>query len=241
LTSGGPPQLVFSFAALNQAFRGAANSYISAVGPPYALAVHDNRIYLSKGFGTNPALFSGTFVYDLHTQDLAYWDVSPVSFMQLATVAGTRPKLCFVGVTGVTISSNQVLYFDETALTDNGTVFQAWYRSGFWNPGKPGSETVIREWLVDGKGTVGFRVGVNDSLNTNPLKTLTLGTADSIVSGNAIPGTVGQDRDRRAVRGRNFFVEFFTPIAGFGPPYAPWQISRLTALVRIQSQPGAES
>lgn len=119
---------------------------------------------------------------------------------------------------------NYKIYRQQPGLTtDNGAAISARYRTGFWNPGQPGSESVVRDLLIDGYGTVNVRRSVDDAISLGDPATVTLGTLPQVAQG----------RDRRASKGRNLSVE----LSGT----APWQVSRMTALVESQTVPGAKS
>lgn len=104
------------------------------------------------------------------------------------------------------------------------TVLGYW-RSGFWSPGQPGAETTIREWLIDGVGTIETRVMCNDAATLTTAATVTLGTSP----------TIDQGRDRRAVRGRNFSL-----MIRQGGSTA-WSVSRVTANLRGQRSAGLKA
>jgi hypothetical protein len=129
---------------------------------------------------------------------------------------------------GRTVSSG--IYADETVYFSSGaTVYQmrpsdttdagsaiAWrYRTGFMDLGAPGAEKVVREWLLDGSGSVTVKAAVNDG---------SLGSGASVTLGTA--PAAAQGRDRRSVRGRNVSLE----LSGSGVA----SVSRVLANVSAQ-------
>jgi hypothetical protein len=105
----------------------------------------------------------------------------------------------------------------------SGPPVVARYRTGFWSPGQPGSEAVVREILVDGGGTVTLKSSVNDGVALSSGAAVTLG---------AFPA-VAQGRDRRALRGRDISIE----LSGAGP----WSVSRLIVNAHGQDAPGSKA
>jgi hypothetical protein len=120
-------------------------------------------------------------------------------------------------------SSNVVYQLDGTSTTDAGAAMSARWRSGFWNPGQPGAESVVREWIIDGSGTVSLKTAVNDGITLGSAASVSLGTAPAVAQG----------RDRRSVRGRNVSLE----ISGT----APWSVSRMIANLRGQRNAGLKA
>lgn len=115
------------------------------------------------------------------------------------------------------IARDQTVDQDNTGATSPVT---ARWRSGFWNPGQPGSEAWVREWLLDGSGAITVKTSVNDAV--------TLGTG-AVTTLGAWP-TIAQGRDRRGLRGRDVSVELSGPM--------PWLASRAVANVWSQTAPG---
>lgn len=121
-------------------------------------------------------------------------------------------------VAGPNIEGIGVMAPDYT--TDCGDPIMGRYRPGFLNPGAPGAETDVFEWLIDGTGTITMRTAINDGITLGAPATIPLGTAPQVAQG----------RDGRAVWGRNIGVE----ISGA----APWSVSRIIANVTSQTDPG---
>lgn len=225
LTAGGAPRLVLSLGALARVAGVPYFTGASTFSYPFALAYYDDKLYLSTSDSVH--LPAQTFVYDLRTQDLSLFTIKATSFAIVPSTFGMRPQLYYVSSAPV---FGSLMKFSETVSTDSaglggsgGSAIAASYRAGFWNPGKPGAESTVREWLIDGTGTVTVKTAVNDAITLGAGATVTLGTAPQVAQG----------RDRRAVRGRNVSVEF--------SGVAPWSISRVIGNVRGQAGPGLKS
>jgi hypothetical protein len=229
ITNGGPPRLVLSLAAFakqaQMPFMPYFTSGQAAVSWPFALTYYDDKLYLACGDVNHNR--TQMFVYDLKTQDLSLFTLTATSFAQVPSTLGLRPQLYYVSGTG---GAGQLMKFADSGYQDgqglngsNGTPFTASYRTGFWNPGKPGAETTVREWLIDG---IEFGGGVTVKTAVNDASTLGAGAVVRLGSSPAVK----QGRDRRAIRGRNVSVEF--------SGVAPWSISRVIANIRGQSAPG---
>lgn len=226
-TQGGPPVLVSS--ALNPLFGlGTVSPYyqggtlsIAEVLWPTVLEVGRNQLYMSA-YDTTAGTYR-LFVYDFGTSTWSVWDVAARSLAVHRTSPATAQLLFFGDYNG----SHLLRVVNPSATQDvTGGVasnITTRYRTGFWNPGQPAAETVVREWLIDGSGTLTWKTAVNDSSTLGTGASVTLGTSPAIAQG----------RDRRSVMGRNVSFE----ISGA----APWSVSRVVANLRGQRNAGLKS
>lgn len=225
LTTGGPPVKVSQ--PLDVLFRGHvpstySGSYLNLTTILYSayskMCWFNDRLYFSSATGSGSAqdrLFVldkelGWLVWSIPVSGLATWYAPSGTPMQEALYFSYASGTFDVG------------YLNPAATTDGGSAISAKWRSGFWNPAQPAAESVIREWLLDGSGTVNFKTSVNDG-SLGSAASLTLGTSPA----------VAQSRDRRAVRGRNVSFE----ISGT----APWSVSRVVANMRGQRNAGLKA
>jgi hypothetical protein len=167
--------------------------------------------YTATGGSTNQQMI----VWDTVQQTWTYWNV-PASAMASWSDATAGDTLMF----GTPAATFRIGKFDGST-SDSGTVIASRYRTGFWNPGAPGAESVVHSWLFDGYGAVNIKTAVNDSATLSAAATVTLGTSPAVT----------QSRDRRSCRGRNFSLEL-------SASSGDWSVSRVTALVRGQRSPG---
>lgn len=109
--------------------------------------------------------------------------------------------------------------FSTSATTDAGTNITGRYRTGFLTfdyrgrtptRGIAGVEKIVRETIVDGMGTVSYTLSNQwvQPANLPGTRALTLGTSPQ----------VAQARDRTAVKGRAFSMQFSGT--------APWTVER---------------
>jgi hypothetical protein len=109
--------------------------------------------------------------------------------------------------------------FSSSATTDAGTNITGRYRTGIFTfdyrgrtptRGIAGVEKIVRETTVDGMGTVSYTLGNNwtQPANLPATRSLVLGTSPQ----------VAQARDRTAVKGRAFSMQFSGT--------APWTVER---------------
>lgn len=124
-----------------------------------------------------------------------------------------RLALAFQSSAAITITS-------PTASMANSS----YYRAGFVNPGKPGVESVIREWLIDGTGTITLKTAVDDTATLSSGNSVTLGTSPAVARG----------RNRTAIKGTNFSYQI-------GAGSGSWSVSRLIGNLRGQRETGPES
>lgn len=219
-TTGGPAQRISG--PVDPLFQGGTSSaYQSGIINPSALAQaslqwFEDRLYVGLPLGS-ATTNSHTLVYDSIRQQWTLWDI-PMGAM--AVSASSPARLFFTYAQG---ANHLGQYAQNAYTTDAGTAISWRHRSGFNDLGTPDSEKVIREWLLDGTGSVTFKTAVNDSASLSAGVTVALGTAPAVAQG----------RDRTAVRGRNFSVE----VSGT----TPGSLSRLTANVREQRAPGVRS
>jgi hypothetical protein len=214
LTTGGQPRQVSEaisdlFAGSNLPYTSATVKNITLNAPFYArrLAVYGRLLLL---FTT-----AGTLALD---RDSGQWTAHDLPMLVATGFDGNRRLLFSDG-------TDSVMEMRPGLDDDDGTPIDARWRTGFVDPGSPGAESVVRELLVDGFGTVAVRVAVNDAVSLGASESLTLGTA---------PG-VAQGRSRTAgnARGRNVSVE----LSGS----APWQVSRMVVNVAGSSASGKKS
>jgi len=183
------------------------------------LRTDGRRLYLRSSASTG-----SWFMYDIQSGVWTFWVFADGSLLvpgQLFAPVGTDTERRLV-VAGPGVDNLRVS--DPTATSDDGTAIVSRYRSGFWNPGQPGTESVVREWLLDGTGTVNFQTAVNDAV--------TLGSAASVALGTS--PAVAQGRDRRAVKGRNVSFQV-------GAASGAWSLSRVVANVAGSKGAGEKS
>lgn len=218
LTTGGPPQAVSD--AIDPVFQ-PSDQVTSAIyqGPLYGntpkMTYADGRLFLSFGFDVD-----NTLVYDTLRREWLLWSMSaamfvPFNFGGSATLVYTQGS----GAVGTAVG-----YLAPDVATDFSEAMASRYRTGFLDLGTAGSEKRVREWLLDGSGSVSVATAVNDTAALGADATVTLGTAPA----------VGQGRDRRAVRGRNFSVNVSADSGA-------WSLSRLTGNVANQRPAGPGS
>jgi hypothetical protein len=170
--------------------------------------------YTATGASTNQQMV----VFDTIEQAWTYWNV-PASAMASWSDATVGDTLMF----GTPAATFRIGKFDSST-SDNGTAIASRYRTAFWNPGQAGGESVIREWLFDGYGTVDVKTAANDSSTLGAAASVALGTSPAIAQG----------RDRRACRGRNFSLEISASSGA-------WSLSRAIANVRGQRNAGLKA
>jgi hypothetical protein len=223
-TTGGPPEKVsrpidpifmanlpapyFTGGRVNQSQTYLANAHMG-----YA----NGQVYCAYT-ATGDTVNKQALVYNVAAGAWSYWSTQIVAMCTWAS-ATYGEALMFANPS----STYRIQLISGASTTDNGTSIAASYRWGFWNPGQPSAESVVREWLLDGAGTVNVKTAVNDTSTLGSSASVTLGTAPAIVQG----------RDRRAVRGRNVSAE----ISGT----APWTVSRVTANLRGQRNAGLKA
>jgi hypothetical protein len=163
----------------------------------------------------------GWLLYDLRERKWSRWTISATHMAVNAsdTTISVMDRFVFVNT-----ASTAVTVMQPGQTSDNGTAIASLYRTGFYNPGQPGSESTIREFLLDGTGTVNFANAVNDNVTLGSSVSLALGTAPQ----------VAQNRDRRSVRGRNVSWQV-SASSGL------WSVSRMTENVRGQLQVGLKT
>lgn len=137
------------------------------------------------------------WVYDPKRSTWTYWTLPVTAICGFRAAGGYSPDQLYMGLTG----SLRVNVSSPARTSDNGTAIAWQYRTGYANPGTPGGETVMRQWLVDGTGSVSVGVGVNDAVST--------GTSAAL----NFSASVSQQRFRNAKRGRNFSLL----LSGTGP------------------------
>ncbi len=179
-------------------------------GVPAGASFRCSSIWSHRGYvyfaGSSPSAGSTgpTVVFDTVRGNWMIWDLkASCGFGSNVVLFGHR-------------TTKKIMRMSPTAITDNGTAIAAKWRSGGWSPAEPGGEAVVREWLVDGWGTVNFQVAVSDASSLGSSAALTLGTAPAFA----------QSRDRRASRGRNFSFQVSSGNS------APWFVERVIANVR---------
>jgi hypothetical protein len=220
LTTGGPPRKVSG--AIDDLFQQNSLPYTSssvtniiANGTIKRLAASRRQLYVFTGAGTL-AMDRESGAWTAHSFAPTYGDGWNTT--SLRPVPESNEDLVFIKSGSV-----NAFKFAAGTITDAGASISASYRTGFWTPGQPGAETIIRETLVDGSGTVTLKSSSNDTVALGTGVSLTLGTSPA----------VAQSRDRRAVRGRNVSVEFSGT--------APWSVSRAIANVHGQDAPGSKA
>ncbi len=174
---------------------------------------HRDRLYMTTKLTDDTS--GGIYVYDPAAESWSRWTIAARGLC-CAEVSSANYGLLF--------SLNDHVYkITEAYTTDNGSAITGKYRTAFFDPGSPGAEKVIREWLLDGSGSINVKVAYNDG---------SLGTAAAVTLGTA--PAVAQGRDRRAVLGRNFSLELSTNSGA-------WSVSRIIGHLRDQRGIGARA
>lgn len=216
-TTGGPPisisdplQPMFTQNYLPPYLSGQLASWGGASPGPIHADSQRLYLYMTNGYW---------FVYSFATKDWSWWG----QLGQMLIPAMPTSSASLQPILGKTFTT-AVTQMSPTATSDNSAAIASWYRSGFWNPGPPGTEANIREWLLDGVGAVTFKTAVNDVATLGSGATVTLGTSPAIAQG----------RDRRAVRGRDVSFEI-SATSGV------WSVSRVIAEVAGTKGTGEKS
>ncbi len=217
-TTGGPPELVSQ--AIGPLYTSTVSPYFSGGNLGVALRrVHadDTYVYVQTG-GDNYIM-----VYNTREKWWTAWDVNTVSFVMMipgmtsaSGSIGSRPIFAWTGSTAIG-------QMDPAATSDVGNAISSLYRSGFSNPGEAGAESYVREWLIDGTGTVTFKTATDDATTLSSGNSVTLGTSPAIARG----------RDRTAVKGSNFSWQV-------GASSGAWSVSRVIANLRGQREAGPD-
>ena len=161
------------------------------------------------------------WVLKLDTGEWSLWSTPYNYIVAGVSASSTSTVPIFGSYNGTTIAK-----LDYAATSDAGTAIVSRYRSGFFNPGPPGTESVIREWQIDGTsstGAVTFSTSQDDSATLSGAS-VSVGTSP----------TMGTGRDRRAVKGRNFSWQI-------GASSGSWSVSRVIANLRGARATGPES
>jgi hypothetical protein len=217
-TTGGAPVKIS--AALDPAFRNDYTNLYSAVPSgssmaPFQIAVCGNQLMFQVPFFQ--------FVYNMAQDTWTLWSLTSEPRIVSGRVLESGASLeRFVGASAV---ASNLTFVSRTVNSDYGNAFTCSYRSGFWSPGQPGTESVIREWLLNGYGDISFSTAVNDAVS--------MGTNATVSMGSGYP-TIDQGRDRRAVRCRNVSYQ----ISSAGPLF---QVNRLVANLRSQRSSGLQA
>lgn len=220
LTTGGKPVKLSD--PVDPLFSGRTSQVVStaltniiANASYYRLALHGRKIVLYTG--------AGALVMD---RDTRQWTAITAPIVGAAawnpSSAGRVPS-DMDNMFFTTTAATNLFRMSSASTTDNGSAISARWRSGFWNPGQAGAESIVHEWLFDGTGVVSVKAAVNDSATLGSAVSVTLGTSPAVAQG----------RDVRAVRGRNVSLE----LSGA----APWSVSRVVANVWGQNDPGLKS
>lgn len=232
-TNGGPPERVSG--AITPYWNGDFREGYA----DYSLSTFESQFYVDN---CQPAYAEGRYYFPspttsttkpLYVYDVAgdYWLIWKFAH-EINRWLVVLPATATVGSQGLVFGDGTVAkhlylmplhpYYDGQQTTDAGTAIAAHYRLGFADLGAQMTEKVLREIVVDGSGSVGVSVAVNDSVTLDTATTLTLGTAPS---GGNVP-TVANARHRKAYRGRNFSVKLSSVSGG------AWVCRRLSAFVR---------
>lgn len=215
ISTGGEPQRIS--VPLDPFFNGEAMAFTPSLATftgnldNASIGYANDRLYV-----TPDNTVAVTFVYDFL---LKAWSVYDWKATALAVFTfSNRPEVA-VAING----STQAVHRHSAAYTDDaGVAITTRYRSGFADFG-PADEKVVREWLIDGTGSVGMAVAVNmGELDT--ASTVTLGTSPAIAQG----------RHRRAYRGRQFSTQLSSVAGAF-------TVQRVSANLRDDRGAGAES
>ena len=221
-TTGGPPEKIS--AELDPLFSKLYTPpyFTGHTTPSFDRVFADaNYLYVSAmPPSTTPISTGHWYVYHFRTRTWTHWQVASGDLVLPGMIAATGlPRPIFASTESTTVAEMKVAY-----TSDAGTAIVSHYRSGFFNPGQPGVETVVREWLLDGIGTVTFKTAVDDATVLSSGASITLGTSPATARG----------RDRTALRGSSFSFQVGAA-SGF------WSVSRVVANVRGQRGAGPES
>jgi hypothetical protein len=217
-TTGGPPVSISD--KLTPLLTGAfippyLSGQLASTGGPPSGPIHadSERLYVH--------VTNGYFlIYTFANQHWTWWRVGAHALMLPSMMNSDNQLYPMYAST----STTSILRLDPTATSDNGTSITSYYRSGFSDFGGPGRESYIREFLLDGVGTVDFKTAVDDSATLSSADSITLGTSPAIARG----------RSRTAVRGTN--VSFY-----LGATSGVWQVARVIANIRGRRDAGPES
>lgn len=218
-TTGGNPVKVSG--ALDPLFGGhAASPYtdqIAFVASTVFMAAVEKRVYFSCQTVAGPRR---TFVYDTQTGQWMPWSLDANGIGYRTTTESSKPELVFAYASG----TNDLGTFTPGLTTDDNAAIASRYRTGFLDLGTPGSEKVVREWLLEGSGDVTFKTAVNDSAALSAGVPISLGFSPAVARGT----------DRTDVLGRNFSLEV-------GASSGAWSLSRLSAAGIYERSPGMRS
>lgn len=196
---------------------------VSELVTPTCLTYNDGKLYLSTTRRSSSSTY-WTLVLDLPTNRWSLWNVNARAMTTVASSAeqynaGSAVYFAEKGTKKLRVIPSTTVF---NAFGDESSAPTAYYRSGFWNPGQPGAETIVHEWLIDGISGVYFQTAVNDAAALGAQQFVDLGSS-----------AVSQGRDVRAVRGRNVSFQIT------GSP--PLRVSRVVANVWGQNDPGLKS
>lgn len=217
LTTGGEPQRLSI--PLDPFFNGEAMPYTPSLAAfsgdlsNAQIGYANDRLYV-----TPDNTVAATLVYDflLKTWSVYDWKATALA----GFVFSNKPEVA-VAVNGATQAVHR---HSPSYTTDAGTAITSRHRTGFMDLGPASDEKVVREWLIDGTGSVGVAVATSmGGLDT--ATTVALGASPAITQG----------RHRKAYRGRQFSVQLSSVSGG------AWAVDRVTANLRDDRGPGAKS
>lgn len=212
VTTGGPPVKISQ--ALEPFFTGTPGPAWQGGTPTgysdAVLSFANGRLYAAV------TTTAGRRVFVLFNGQWSVWDLPA---WQFATIPISGIETPFFSYSS---GANNIGKFTSASTTDAGTAISWRYRTGFLNPGQPAAESVVREFAIDGTGTVNVKTAYNDG---------SLGSSASVALGTS--PAIAQGRDRRAVRGRNVSLELSGTSAA--------SVSRVIANVRGQRNAGLKA
>lgn len=224
VTTGGQPQKIsrpidrifdFSDTDMPSGFNGSA-IYKTDLQKVH-LSVGGGRLYFTYPTVASSGASRATMVWDRALNAWSYYDWPVYATLTDFQRVPNSPHRMWLGTAG------KLMYSDRSLTTDNGSAITAKYRTNWMDVSTPEAEKVIRELILEGSGAVNVKKAVNGG---------SLGSATSVTLGTA--PVIGQARERNAIRGRNFSVEFSTSSGA-------WSLSRAVANVSAMRSSGLKA
>jgi hypothetical protein len=222
LTTGGNPTLISS--PVDGIFTGVVPAYFASSAlnqaqvSKCAMTWCNEKLYVAYPSGS-ATVNDRVLVWDSIANTWSLFDL-PAGSMTPFRV-GDSDNLMFAYASG----TNDVGRHGSSYTQDAGVNISSRYRTGFVDLGGGTEEKYVRELVMDGIGSVGVSVMVNDASTVPTATTVALGS---------FPAT-GNGRYRKAFRGRNFSVQLASVSGG------AWTVNQATAHVRSARPPGAKA
>lgn len=159
------------------------------------------------------------FVYDLDQHLWSLWRFPGAGFLLPDMLTSSSELRLILGYP----ASTTITQTGPSYTSDNGSAIATLYRNGFVDLAAPGVEGTMREWLVNGYGTVDFKTAVDDAATLSAAASLTLGTAPAITMA----------KDRTAVKGRNVSWQISSASGA-------WAVSRVIGNQHNARAPGVD-